>query len=48
MERYCQLGRLLDEDTDISDAEVVAEAKVVIAELSKVQAEMDAMLKRRQ
>ena len=44
MARVCQLGRLLDEDLDLSDTVAVAEAKLVIAEMDKANLEIDALL----
>jgi len=47
-ERYCQLGRLLpalsDIDTD-NDAQLAA-AKLVLAEMTKTKAQIDALLVR--
>ena len=46
MARYNELGRLLPAADDLSpnDVAVLAEAKVVIAEMNKTQSEMDALL----
>ena len=43
MQRVCQLGRLLNEDLDLSDMVAVAEAKLVIAEMDKANLEIDAL-----
>ena len=43
MQRVCQLGRLLNEDLDLSDMVAVAEARLVIAEMDKAQLEIDAL-----
>ena len=43
MARVCQLGRLLNEDLDLSDMVAVAEARLVIAEMDKAQLEIDAL-----
>ena len=43
MARVCQLGRLLNHDLDLSDMAAVAEAKLVIAEMNKAEAEIDAL-----
>lgn len=49
MERMCQLGRLLPaaDDLDLDDADEMAEAKIVLAEFQKAEAEMWALLKER-
>ncbi len=47
MERYCQLGRLLPSEDEIQEDRMKsAEAKVVLAEMSKTKAAMDAIAKR--
>jgi hypothetical protein len=46
MARYNELGRLLPALDDLDTDDAVADAKLVIAEMSKVQAEMDALLER--
>jgi hypothetical protein len=45
MARYCQIARLLPpvDDFDPHDREQLADAKLVLAELASVQAELDAM-----
>jgi hypothetical protein len=47
-ERYCQFGPLLptEEGIDTDDAAAMAEAKVVLAEVARTKAEMDALLER--
>jgi hypothetical protein len=44
--RYCQLGRLLPsvDDLDTDDETAIAEAQLILAEMAKVKAEMDALL----
>ena len=46
MKRFNQLGTLLPkpESLDPADAAAVAEAEMVLAEMRKVQAELDAMM----
>ena len=44
MARVCQLGRLLNEDLDLSDMVAVAEARLIIAEMDKANLEIDALL----
>jgi hypothetical protein len=46
MKRFNQLGTLLPkpDSLDPADAAAVAEAKTVLAEMRKVQAELDAMM----
>ena len=44
MERFCQLGRLLDDDLDPSDMVAAAEAALVIAEMDKAKLAIDALL----
>ena len=46
MARYNELGRLLPALDDLDTDDAAADAKLVIAEMSKVQAEMDALLER--
>ena len=43
MQRVCQLGRLLNEDLDLSDMVAVAEARLVIAEMDKANLEIEAL-----
>ena len=43
MQRVCQLGRLLNDDLDLSDMVAVAEARLVIAEMDKAKLEIDAL-----
>ena len=43
MARVCQLGRLLNEDLDLSDMVAVAEARLIIAEMDKANLEIDAL-----
>jgi hypothetical protein len=51
LERFCQLGRLLPpldslrEDPRDDDPAVVAEAKVVLAEMARVKQQIDAFLR---
>ena len=47
--RYCELGSLLPtpDDIDLNDVAAIAEAKLVLAEMAKVKAEMDALLERK-
>ena len=49
MERYNQLGRLLPApgDLDTDDAAAVAEVRLILAEMEKTQARMDALSRRR-
>jgi hypothetical protein len=49
MARYNQLGRLLPalENFDPEDAAAVAEARLIIAEMKKTQAKMEALSNRR-
>ena len=49
MQRYNQLGRLLPapDDLDPDDADAVAEARLIIAEMDATRAKMDALPKRR-
>jgi len=48
--RFCQLGRLLPSQEDLraaledGDKQKIAEAKIILAEQAKVQAEIDAIL----
>jgi hypothetical protein len=50
MERYCQLGRLLPTGDDVAiigafeDRAKCEEAGLILAEMAKVQAEIDAIL----
>jgi hypothetical protein len=50
MQRYCQLGRLLpqgdetDRDIALADPDKRAEVELILAEMRKIQAEMDAVL----
>ena len=44
MERYNQLGRQLPNDLDTDDADAVASAKVILAEMKKTMAAIDAMM----
>ena len=46
MQRYNQIGCLLpdEENLDLTNAAAVAEAKLVLAEMAKVKAELDEML----
>ena len=45
MKRFNQLGTLLPKESlDAADAAGVAEAEIVLAEMRKVQAELDAMM----
>jgi hypothetical protein len=44
MQRYNQLGRLLNDEPDVDDATQVAEAKIILDEMEKTKAEIDAML----
>jgi hypothetical protein len=46
MERYNQVGSLLpeEEDLDLTSAVAVAEAKIILAEMAKVKAELDEAL----
>jgi hypothetical protein len=46
MKRYNQIGALLpeEEDLDLTNAAAVAEAKLVLAEMAKVKAELEAMM----
>ena len=45
-ERYCKLGRLLPavEDIDTNDVGAIAEARVILQEMSKTKSAMDALL----
>lgn len=43
MARYCELGRLLPSTDDVEDGQRLDEAKIILAEMRKVQAEMDAI-----
>jgi hypothetical protein len=48
--RYCELGRLLPSEDDLAldhGEAAIAEAKLVLAEMAKVKAEMDALLERK-
>jgi hypothetical protein len=45
MARFCQLGRLLPPAPEIEDGERHDDAKVILAEMKTVKAEMDAILK---
>jgi hypothetical protein len=47
MKRFNQLGTLLPKSKglDLADAAGVAEAEIVLAEMRKVQAEIDAMMR---
>jgi hypothetical protein len=49
MERYNRLGRLLPspDDLDTDDAAAVAEARLVLAEMKRTQAKMEALSNRR-
>jgi hypothetical protein len=49
MARHNQLGRLLPapDDLDLDDAEAVAEAQLIIAEMNATQAKMKALSARR-
>ena len=46
MKRFNQLGALLpkSESLDLADAAGVAEAEIILAEMGKVRAEIDAMM----
>jgi hypothetical protein len=46
--RYNQIGALLpaEEDIDTDDAVQVAEVRVILAEMKKTKAQMDALLER--
>jgi hypothetical protein len=46
MQRYNRVGSLLpeEEDLDLTSAAAVAEAKIILAEMAKVKAELDEML----
>jgi len=48
VERYCQLGQLLPNlaDIDTDDAAGLAGIKMVLAEMAKTKAQMDALLVR--
>jgi len=47
-ERYCKLGRLLPavEDIDTNDIAAIAEARLILWEMSKTKSAMDALLQR--
>ena len=47
-ERYCKLGRLLPvvEDIDTNDIAAIAEARLILCEMSKTKSAMDALLQR--
>jgi hypothetical protein len=49
MERYNELGRLLPaaDDLDPDDADAIAEARLIIAEMNATQAKMESLSKRR-
>jgi hypothetical protein len=47
MARYNKLGRLLDDELDTDDPAQVAEAKIILDEMEKVKAEIDAAILRR-
>ena len=46
VKRYSQVGSLLpeEEDLDLTNAAAVAEAKMILAEMEKMKAELEAML----
>jgi hypothetical protein len=44
MQRFNQLGRLLPSEDDVRDGEGHAEAKLIIREMAKVEAEVNALL----
>jgi hypothetical protein len=44
MQRYVELGRLVNEDFDREDDAAVAETAIILTELRTVQAEIDALL----
>lgn len=46
VERYCTLGRLLpaEDNIELDDAAVIAEAKIILAEMVITKAEIDALL----
>jgi hypothetical protein len=46
MARYNQIGSLLpeEENLDLTNAAAVAEAKMILVEMAKVKAELDAMM----
>jgi len=48
MERYCTLGRLLpaEDDIDTDDVAAIAEARLILREMSQTKSAMDALLKR--
>jgi hypothetical protein len=48
VKRYNQIGALLpaEEDIDTDDAAQVAEVEVILAEMNKTKAQMDALLER--
>ncbi|MEH2553597.1 hypothetical protein V1286_001126 [Bradyrhizobium algeriense] len=49
-ERYCELGRLLPSEDDLAldhGEAAIAEAKLVLDEMAKTKAEMDALLERK-
>jgi hypothetical protein len=46
MERTVRLGGLLSEDFDLENAYQVAEAKLLIAEMNRTRADIDALLAR--
>jgi hypothetical protein len=47
MERFNQLGRLLPSEDDVSAGERIPEAKLIISEMKKVEAEIAALLGRK-
>lgn len=46
MARYNKLGQLLDDDLDTDDAAAVAEAEIILAEMSKTMAEIGTIMDR--
>ena len=45
MNRYCELGRLLDPDFTVEYVEVaIGETKLILSEIRDTQAEIDALL----
>lgn len=45
MNRYCELGRLLDPDFTVEYVEVaIGETKLILSEMRDTQAEIDALL----
>jgi hypothetical protein len=48
MNRYCQLGRLLPavDDIDTNDVAAIADARLILREMSQTKHAMDRLLKR--